>query len=345
MRILVTGVGGLVGSWVAEGLVQQGHQVLGIDDLSGGTLENAQIPGRGQGANNYRFQQIDINDEARMKDLIMGTAPEIVFHAAACAREGASAFQPNKIVKTNILATVSLLERCLQNGLKKWVQCSSMAVAGNNKTPFTEEQRRNPVDVYGSNKAATEEIIESLAAVHKFHYTILRPHNVVGERQSLVDPYRNFVGITMNRIMRREPLYLYGEGHVRAFSYIEDSLPAFLKACDLKTANGEIIYVGGKEPILVEDMLKAIIEEFPDIKKPEIVKLDARPLEVKEAWCSTTKSEKLLGYKEEIGWREGVRRMAAWAKEKGPQDWAVDDLPLLNKQAPLPWRQLSKRVA
>lgn len=340
MRHLVTGAAGLIGSWMAQALANEGHKVFGLDDFSGGSRENIDEIRRNVPSGSFQFIELDLNDHDRLKDFIMGQRPEIVVHAAACAREGASPFQPLYIVQTNILATTSLLEACIPHGMKKFCLFSSMAVSGDNPVPFTEDQPRKPVDIYGSCKAASEEIVSELARVHGFQYTIIRPHNVIGPRQNLSDPYRNVAGIVINRIMRKEPLYLYGKGHTRAFSYIEDSLPAFVRACDLKVANGEIIFVGGKEAIEVEKLFEVILEEFNSNAK--IIELPVRPLEVKDAHCSIEKSQKLLGYKEKIGWRQGIHLMAEWAKKKGPQEWRIDHLPLINKSAPLPWIQLDK---
>ncbi len=127
------------------------------------------------------------------------------------------------------MAYLNVLVPALRAGVRKVVLYSSMAVYGDQTPPFSEEMPRRPVDVYGVNKAGMEEITEILADVHDFSYTIIRPHNVFGERQSLRDPFRNVVAIFMNRILRGEPLYIFGDGEQRrAFSYLGDALPALL---------------------------------------------------------------------------------------------------------------------
>jgi len=215
-----------------------------------------------------------------------------------------------------------------------------MAVAGNQQPPFDETIVPQPVDPYGTNKAAIELVLKQLATTHDFTYVIFRPHNVFGVGTSLRDPYRNLAGIMMNRIMRGETLYIYGKEHRRAFSYIDDCLPSLLTVVNDGPWDGEIINIGGKQPVVVEDFVEEIIKNFPNSKIGDIVHLEPRPHEVKDAWCTTEKSEKLLGYKEKVGWKKGVRRMADWAREQGPQSWRVDQLPLLNRKAPLPWREL-----
>lgn len=339
MRVLVTGTAGLIGSWVAKGLIEAGHNVIGIDNLSGGSSLNLpRMPDQ-----RFKFFQADLTNYSEMKELFGSQRPEIIFHFASCAREGASEFQPYKITLANILASVVVLELGLKYGMRRIVFTSSMSVYGKQDPPFSEKLSRMPVDPYGVNKAATEEAIEQMAETHGFEFVILRPHNVFGSGASLSDPYRGVVGILMNCIMRREPIYIYGENHVRAFSYIEDCLPAILKTVDSKKVIGEIINIGGIEPISVIDLAETIIGCFPDYPRPEIIQLPPRPHEVPRAWSTTDKSIKLLNYKEIVGWKGGIIRTAAWAKEMGPQPWVVDDLPLLSNKAPKPWLDLAKK--
>lgn len=339
MRVLITGTAGLIGSWLTEALCKEKdiEKVTGVDDLSGGVMENVTLCRSPK----FTFEQIDITQYKKIEEVFAQNRPHIVVHAAACAREGASAFQPHAITLTNSFASSIMLELGIKYGMKRFVFFSSMACAGDNHVPFTEDMPRKPVDIYGVNKAATEKSIEILASVHGFEYVIIRPHNVFGSRQ-IFDPYRNVVTIFCNRLMRREPLYIFGENHIRAFSYIEDSLPAFMKTVSSDKANGQIIFIGGKEQITIEQLLDAVIEDFQPSYKPEIIHLEPRPLEVKEAFCSIEKSVKLLGYREQIGWREGVRRTVEWAKvKKGPQNWRVDYLPLINEKTPRPWREIA----
>lgn len=332
MRVLITGAAGFMGSHVAAGLLAAGHQVVGVDDLSGGFLENlpAGMP----------FRQVDLRDAASTEAVVREQPPEMLCHLAANAREGASQFQPRDVCGRNLMAYANVLVPAIQSGLKKVVLYSSMAVYGEQPPPFDETMPRRPVDVYGVNKTAMEEMTEILADVHEFHYTIIRPHNVFGERQSLQDPFRNVVGIFMNRIMRGEPLYVYGDGEQqRAFSYIEDSLPAFLRACESRPElDHQVINVGGMRPVTVNELLRLVRREFE--ADNEVIHLPDRPREVKNAFCSWQKSVDLLGYTETVGFEEGVRRMAMWAKEQGPQPWREEPLELLSNKAPRIWLEI-----
>ena len=329
MRVLVTGAAGFMGSHVAEGLLAAGHEVVGVDDLSGGFRENL-VP-------SVRFLQLDLRDPAATERVVRDDPPEVLCHLAANAREGASQFQPRDVCGRNLTAYVNVLVPAIRAGLRKVVLYSSMAVYGGQQTPFDEAMPRQPVDVYGVNKASMEQITEILAEVHEFSYTIIRPHNVFGERQSLRDPYRNVVTIFMNRIMRGEPVYVYGDGEQkRAFSYIGDSLPAFLRAADDDpTLDRQIINVGGMEPITINELLEMVAAEFE--AEPEVIHLPERPREVKYAYSTWQKSARLLGYEQRFSLQEGIRRTAEWARSRGPQPWSEETLELPSSKAPRIW--------
>ncbi len=338
MRVLVTGAAGFIGSHVAEGLLASGHEVIALDDLSGGFRRN--VPA---GA---AFFQVDLRDAPAAERIIRDNPPDLLCHLAANAREGASQFQPRDVCGRNLMAYVNTLVPAVRAGAKKVVLYSSMAVYGEQPTPFSEDLPRRPVDIYGVNKTSMEEITEILSEVHGFAYTTIRPHNVFGERQSLRDPFRNVVAIFMNRIMRGEPLYIYGDGEqVRAFSYIADSLPSLLRACDSEPAlNGQVFNVGGTEAVTVNQLAHLVMEAFG--AKPEFRYLPDRPREVKHAYSTWEKSVQYLGYRERYGLREGITRMAAWAKAVGPQEWTEESLELPSPKAPSIWTsQAEKHVA
>lgn len=329
MRIIVTGAAGFMGGHVTEGFVAQGHEVIAIDDLSGGFERN--IPA------GVKLIRLDLRNPAGAEQAIASNPPDVLCHLAANAREGASQFQPRDVSGRNLMAYVNALVPAIRAGMKKVVLYSSMAVYGEQETPFDEVMERRPVDVYGVNKAAMEAITEILAEVHGFAYTIIRPHNVFGERQSLCDPFRNVVAIFMNRIMRGEPIYVYGDGEQkRAFSYIGDSLPAFLKAAELRPElDQQIINVGGKQAVTVNEMCATVCAAFE--ARPEIVHIPDRPREVKNAYSTWQKSERLLGYQEQYSFEEAVAAMAVWAKSMGPQPWNEEALELPSAKAPAIW--------
>jgi UDP-glucose 4-epimerase len=326
-------------------LLRQEHDVIGVDDLSGGSIENVvNVPG----VRPISFYQADLSDYAVMQEIFASQRPDVVYHCAANAREGASFYDPHKVMKTNIAATVTALELGIKYNMQRFVFLSSMAAYGKGKPPFDEKQRLQPIDIYGVMKAASESIIALLSETHGFQYLIIRPHNVFGPRQCLSDRYRNVVAIFMNCLMNAEPLSIYGHAHQRAFSYIEDSLPCLLKAVELDGPQGEVINLGGTEAILIETLAMKIAQCFTDEVEQHfkgstpIHELPARHGEVDIAYSTHKKSEELLGYEETVGWQRGVEIMADWAKQQGPQPWKQEALAIPTEKIPEPWVKLQQ---
>jgi len=331
-KILVTGGAGFIGSHIVDKLCEQGYEVFNIDDLSGGFKRNINP--------NCRFIKLDLRNKVKVEKVIKKIKPKYIFYLASCAREGASQFQPLYVTETNYMAYMNTLVPAIKYGLKKIVTFSSMSVYGAQQTPFSEEMERKPEDIYAISKSAMERATEILSSVHGFDYVILRPHNVFGERQSMEDKFRNVIAIFMNRFLRNEPIYIYGDGEQkRAFSYIEDSLPCYIR-CLSPEISKEIINIGGKSPVTINNLaynIKRWFKFFP-ASKSEVVYLPDRPCEVKIAYCTTKKSERLLGYKESVGWSNGVEEMVSWAKSMGPQKWVTDKMEIVTKAMPKIWR-------
>lgn len=347
-NVLITGAAGFIGSHIAEALCARGDSVSVIDDLSGGYRANVQEAAIASGHPALlRFNVADCADIHALKNVLqIHGVPDVLVHCAANAREGASQFQPISVTYRNFYAYIKTLTTCLQAGVKHVVLFSSMAVYGENQTPFDETFERQPVDVYGVNKASMERVTEILASVHGFSYMIIRPHNVFGERQALNDKFRNVVGIFMNRIMGGEPLFIYGDGkQERAFSYIGDSLPCFIRAIDLVCSENQIphdhriVNVGGMENVTVNELADTVCNAMhvsPESYPRE--HLSDRPCEVKYAYSTYARSVDVLGYCERIGWRRGIELMAKWAVLKGPQPWYnTQPLELVNESVPEPW--------
>ena len=329
MKILVTGTAGFMGSHLAEYLANQGHEVVGLDNMSIGSRDN--IP------KNITFVQADMRHPESMDLLCTMHEPELIFHLACWAHEGLSQFMPKHITENNYNAFLNLIVPAIKHGMKRIVVCSSMSVYGAQKPPFNEEMDRMPEDIYAIAKTAMEEATEVLADVHGFDYTIIRPHNVYGPRQMLWDPYRNVAGIFINRILNGKPPIIYGDGQqTRAFSYIDDVTPYLAKAGFLEETKGEIINIGPLEDYTIQELAETILDAFGSELKP--IHMPDRPREVKHAYCTNDKAQRLLGYKTTIGLDEGIRRMVDWAKTIGPKDFKyLTQLELTGSKVPETW--------
>src|ERR1051326_177009 len=217
-RSLVTGGAGFIGSHVARWCLSLGHQVIVLDDLSGGFAD--QVP---DGAT---FIQGSVTDESLIASLFERHRFDYVYHLAAYAAEGLSHFIRRFHYRNNLIGTVNLVNEAVKAGTRCFVFTSSIAVYGKGQLPMHEDMIPRPEDPYGISKYAAE---LDLAAAHEMfglRYVIFRPHNVYGKHQNFADPYRNVLGIFMSQILRGEPLTIFGDGEqTRAFSHIDDVAP------------------------------------------------------------------------------------------------------------------------
>ena len=207
MKVVVTGCAGLIGSHLAHRLQAEGHNVLGVDDFSGGTRDNV------IGLTN--FVNLDVRKCNKLTKLFKSFSPNVVHHLSAHPHEGLSQFCPEKITSSVYNASLSVFKASINCGsLPRIIYYSSMARYGNGglKLPFTEDMPRAPEDIYAIAKCSAERALEILSSIHKFDYNIVVPHNVYGERVSLHDPYRNVLAIWINSILRGKPVIIFGDG-------------------------------------------------------------------------------------------------------------------------------------
>jgi UDP-glucose 4-epimerase len=181
---------------------------------------------------------------------------------------------------------------------------------------------------------------EMLAGCHDLDYVIIRPHNVYGPGQALSDIHRNVLGIWMNKIMLGQPVTIYGDGQqVRAMSYIEDSLPAYIKA-GLEPMNHQRIFnIGGDDPkSILELALVTIAAMGQDPNIYPLDYIDPRHKEVHNAYCSHLLAKQVFNFSNKTSLKDGIQAMADWAMKKGPQKWnTVDKLEITNHLTPQMW--------
>jgi len=348
MNIAISGGAGFVGSWLCKLLLETGnHNVICIDDYSGTDGRHvAEI--KQHFPEQFHIYRADCNCLALMRRLFKTHKIDIVVHCAANARESASQFQPAAIGQRNLAAYLTVLSAALSEKVKGIICFSSLAVYGEGKIlpPFHETHPTAPEDIYGVNKEAMERCTKILCNLHGMAWAVVRPHNVFGEWQCLSDPYRNVVGIFMNKIMRKEPLVLFNSGNnIRSFSYILDCAPALVNLIEnLKKHNGLTVNIGGIKPIKVLDLAQSVLTAMGETTF-DLEMAPPRPLEVEVAYTTWDRQVDHLLYTERYGWEEGVRRMAAWALEQGPQEWSsFDEIEIDSPLLPKAWREMDPRL-
>jgi len=307
-KVLITGVAGLLGSHFSRYLLDKGYEVHGIDDLSGGYLDNI-------GISLSRFHQINLLDKNALEYVFCLIKPDYVYHFAAYAAEGLSPFIRNFNYSNNLICSVNVINECVKQSVKKLIFTSSMAVYGSNPAPFTEDMQPKPEDPYGIAKYAVEMDIKQAHDQFGLNYTIVRPHNVIGIYQNIWDKYRNVIGIWIRRILNNEPILVFGDGEqTRAFSDIKFYMESFEKL--MTEGDSEIFNLGADKEYTLKEialLVQKIGQEYG--YNSEIEQKEARH-EVKNAYCNHDKAKKMLGFNDETDIEQTIREMFSWAKDQ-----------------------------
>jgi len=306
MNILITGVAGLLGSRLADWILENDPDVtvIGIDNLSGGYVQNIN--------SRVKFYKLDLIRDS-ISDLFKKYDIDYVFHFAAYAAEGLSPFIRGFNYDNNLKSTARIVNQCIKHDVKRLIFTSTMAVYGHGENQaFDEKQTPCPIDPYGVAKYACEMDIKIAGEQHGLDWCIIRPHNVYGAKQNIWDKYRNVLGIWMYQKLSGKPMTIFGSGNqTRAFSYIDDSLePLWNSAIDPR-ASKQIINLGGIHSVSIleaNNILKNVIG-----CSENTVFFEERH-EVMHAVSTYQKSIDILGFKHETDLEDGLTKMWEWAK-------------------------------
>lgn len=333
-KILVTGAAGFIGSHVAEALVRSGYQVIALDDLSGGFIEN--IP---QGAT---FVQGSITDHVLVDQLFSEHRFSYVFHLAAYAAEGLSHFIKRFNYENNLIGSVNLINASVNSGtVECFVFTSSIAVYGRNQVPMVESLVPQPEDPYGIAKFAVEQDLHEARELFGLNHVIFRPHNVYGERQNIGDPYRNVIGIFMRQILQGLPLTVFGDGQqMRAFSYIDDVAPIIAACIERPNSWNQVFNIGADQPWTVLDLAQRVCLSMGQAK-PNVFHAEARN-EVQIAYSSHDKVKQFFGdLIKNVPLDVGIEKMACWVKQNEIRPGQRFKNIEVSKNMPPAWQRLA----
>lgn len=328
MRVFITGVGGLLGSTLARYLILQGDEVGGIDNMIGGVEGN--VPEK------VEFTHGDITDVELMKEITKDY--EVIFHAAALPYEGLSVFSPAIVTESIVFGTVSVASAAIHNNVRLLINCSSMARYGDQEPPFTEDMPTNPVDPYGLAKVQAEQHLELLSQIHGLNYVTVVPHNVIGVGQRYYDPFRNVVGIMINRCFQGKPLVIYGDGEQkRSFSNVYDCILAIHKIMESnRDICGQVYNIGPDDNEISIKQLAYKVGHHCQ-KYPSLQHYPDRPQEVKNAFCSSNKIRKEFNYNAKITMDQTIQEMADWIRPRVKDFEYHLELEFITDKTPKTW--------
>jgi len=301
MKALVTGGAGFIGSHLAQRLVEDGNEVIVVDNLSTGSLRNIEHIGTRPG---FEFVEGDIRNAALMESL--AGRCEVVFHLAAAVGVQLIADNPVHTIETNIAGTQVVLEAANKFKRKTLIASSSEVYGKNEAVPFREEDdivlgsTSMPRWAYACSKAVDEFLGFAFHQQYELHVVIARFFNTIGPRQT--GRYGMVVPRFIESAIKNEPIRIYGTGkQSRCFCYVGDVVDAVIRLMDCSRAIGEAFNIGSDEEITIEALADKIIAMTGSKSRKEFVPYEVaygRPIEdmMRRVPC-------LQRIKDTIGWK------------------------------------------
>lgn len=255
-KVIVTGGAGFIGSHLCEGLVEQGADVICLDDLSAGkTVNVSHLANR----NNFHFVQADVCDRSEaMERLFEGC--DTVFHNAA-SKKNICLHDPQRDLDVNAGGALNLLQLAMKHGVRKFVQASTGSVYGEPQIfPTTETHPFEPVSYYGVSKLAGERYVDVFHKLYGLDTTILRYFHVYGPRQES-NEFGGVVSIFLRRISEGRNPVVFGHGdQVRSFTYVKDLVEANLRAATDPAATGQAYNAASGIRVTINELARGMLD-------------------------------------------------------------------------------------
>lgn len=316
--ILVTGTAGFIGHATAHRLLERGETVIGIDNVNDyyeTSLKEARLA-TFETCAGFTFHKMDVSDAEGIAALVREHGITRVIHLAAQAGVRYSIDNPFAYQKSNLAGHLAIIEACRHaKDFVHLVYASSSSVYGDKPmggNGFTEDEpAASPVSLYAATKRSCELMSQSYASLYGFPQTGLRFFTVYGPWGR---PDMAYFGFT-NKIMRGEPIEVYGEGKMaRDFTYIDDIVDGIVGALDNPPATGEhrVLNIGDSHPVGLMEMIETL--ETAIGHKADKIMRPMQPGDVTATYADVSKLHALTGYRPKVMLAEGLDRFATWYK-------------------------------
>jgi UDP-glucuronate 4-epimerase len=304
MRILVTGVAGFVGSHVAERLLDDGHEVVGLDgftDYYPRPIKERNLSGAMARAG-FTFHELDLRRDPLGPAL---DGVEAVIHEAAMPGLPRSWQDVEAYLDCNVLGVARLLEACREAGVRRFLQASTSSVYGL-EAVGDETMPLRPISPYGVTKLAAEHLILAHVATFGFPAVIVRYFSIFGPRQRPDMAYHKFI----EAMLDGRPITIFGDGEqTRSNTFITDAVNGTLLALEGGRI-GEIYNIGGGESLTVNQAVAAIAEGLG--VEPVVERRETQPGDQRRTGAITARAEATFGYRPTVGARDGLQAQIAW---------------------------------
>ena len=314
--VLVTGCAGFIGSHLAETLLSEGYNVIGVDCLT--PYYSQKIKQHNLSLllkdDRFKFVKLDLSTSS-IDDLVqlVGKVDAVVHEAAQPGVRGSWGFGFEEYVRHNVLATQKLLEACIKAGnIKRFVFASSSSIYGNvREVPIREGVYPRPYSPYGVTKLAAESLCRAYFENYGLPVVMLRYFTVYGPRQRPDMAFHRFI----RAMLEGRPIKVYGDGtQMRDFTYVIDVVKATILALEgCKDVDGEIINIGSGKPVPLIDAIRTIADIIG--VEPRIKFVEPQKGDVKTTHADISKANKLLKWSPRTKLREGLEKEVTWLRQ------------------------------
>ncbi len=306
MKILVTGGAGFIGSNIVDALIERGYEVVVVDDLSTGRIENVN--------KKAKFYRIDLKDK-NLEKIFLKEKPSVVNHHAAQINVRLSVENPVKDIETNGIGMLNLLECSRKHNVEKFIFASSGgAIYEEGKLPASETTPLHPVSPYGITKVLGEMYLDFYRRTYGLNYVSLRYANVYGPRQNF-EGEAGVIAIFTNMMLKRQTPIIYGDGlQERDFVYVSDVVDANLLAIENAKALNNPFNISTCKGTNINTI-------FSLLKKPigypgGAIHTKEKKGEIRRVFLSYDKIKKVLDWSPRVNLEEGLGKTVEWARKK-----------------------------
>jgi len=305
---LVTGGAGFIGSNIVETLVAGGEEVVVIDDLSTGKIENIE-----PWINSIKFIEGDIRDREKVREAMSGV--DYVLHQAALASVPRSIENPVLVNEVNVSGTITLLEEARKAGIKRFVYAASSSAYGDTEVlPKTEDMPAAPLSPYAVSKLTGEYYCSVYNHVYGLSTVSLRYFNVFGPRQDPNSQYAAVIPIFISSLLRGERPTIFGDGEQsRDFTFVTNVVNANILASRCEEAAGQVLNIACGERYTLNELF-SLLRQMINVEVDPVY-ADPRPGDVKHSQADISRAKELLKYEPEISFKEGLEKTVEWYRK------------------------------
>ncbi|MCY6370404.1 dTDP-glucose 4,6-dehydratase [Clostridium ganghwense] len=328
MNILVTGGAGFIGRWVVKQLLEDGHRIIALDNLSNGRVDNIE---EFKDNNNFKFIKGDIKDEKLLDELFLDEKVDIIYHLAASIIVQDSIDNPKETFYNDTVGTFNILEKAkfqmfgknAKMDGDKWVldpqeekypckvvfMSTCMVYDKSDEDGIDELHPTKPVSPYGGSKIAAENMVLSYYHAYKLPTVVIRPFNTYGPFQKSSGE-GGVVSIFINRALHGQELNIYGTGEqTRDLLYVKDCARFVIMTGLDNKVDGEIVNAGTGRDVTVNELADIISKDRVEIKHVKHIHPQSEIMKLK---CDYSKAKKLMGWEPEYTLEEGIKETEEW---------------------------------